>query len=389
MDWLPGARAAVLGRLWGALTREPIVGITDRTLAGGTLSVHFGQRVVSGVQSAAEPFAPPPAGFAVSLDGRRYDDPGALVRALDVGHAARFAAELDDSVANLALARAAQPAPDGGPPVISRPTPHAAYWEQLVVDGHPLHPGCRTRLGMSAAEVRRYAPEHRPVVDLVTAPVPPDRWLTTGAGLPPLLVLHPWQAERLGIHGASTPARPLMSLRTFAPLDDPRHHLKTAIDAQLTSAVRTVSEASVRNGPPVTAFLAGIQDGITILREPAAGIVRDDDGRPDRRRAMVLDGRRPHRARSRSPPWPRRAPPTDGRSPGRSSRPDTPATRSRTSPTSADCSAAPSTSRSTASGSRRTGRTCWSPSTVDARTGCTTATSAGSGSTRARPRSTD
>jgi staphyloferrin A synthase len=287
VDWLPGARAAVLGRLWGALAREPIIGITDRTAAGDTLTVHFGQRVVSGDRHAAAPFAPPPAGFAVSLDGRRYDDPGALVRALDVDHAARFAAELDDSVTNLALARAAQPAPDGGPPAIGRPTPHAAFWEQLVVDGHPLHPGCRTRLGMSAADVRRYAPEHRPVVDLVAVPVPPARWLTTGAGLPPVLTLHPWQAERLGVDGPTRPARPLMSLRTLAPLDDPRHHLKTAIDAQLTSAVRTVSEAAVRNGPAVTAFLAGIQDGVTILREPAAGIVLGDDGRPDSRRAMV------------------------------------------------------------------------------------------------------
>jgi staphyloferrin A synthase len=49
-----------------------------------------------------------------------------------------------------------------------------------------------------------------------------------------------------------------------------------------------VSEAAVRNGPPVTAFLANVQNGITILREPAAGIVLDrDDDRPDRRRAMV------------------------------------------------------------------------------------------------------
>jgi siderophore synthetase component len=141
---------------------------------------------------------------------------------------------------------------------------------------------------MSAADVRRYAPEHRPVVDLVTVPVPPQRWLTTGAGLPPELVLHPWQAARLGIEGRTRRARPLMSLRTLAPLDDPRHHVKTAIDAQLTSAVRTVSEAAVRNGPPVTAFLANVQNGITILREPAAGIVLDrDDDRPDRRRAMV------------------------------------------------------------------------------------------------------
>jgi staphyloferrin A synthase len=101
--------------------------------------------------------------------------------------------------------------------------------------------------------------------------------------------MHPWQAERLGCRPARTrPARPLMSLRTLVPLDDPASHLKTAVGAQLTSAVRTVSGASVRNGPPLTAFLAAVQSDITILREPAAGTVVDRAGAPDRHRAVVI-----------------------------------------------------------------------------------------------------
>jgi hypothetical protein len=290
VDRLPGARAAVLARLWGALAREPLPGLTSRRRTRATLTVHVGRHTITGPADAAVPFAAPPAGLTLTLDGRRYDDPGPVVRALWPDRPG-FAAELDDSVANLAAARAAQPPPDGGPPVISRPVPHAAFWEQLVVDGHPLHPGCRSRLGMTADEVRRYAPEHRPVVDLVEVDVPAERWLSTGVGLPPVLTLHPWQAVRLGIDiGAARrrPARPLMSLRTLVPLDDPGTHLKTAIDAQLTSAVRTVSAAAVRNGPAVTAFLAAVQDDITILRETAAGAGLDEDGEPDRRRAMVV-----------------------------------------------------------------------------------------------------
>jgi siderophore synthetase component len=222
---------------------------------------------------------------------RRLAD--AITREHITGYAAhaRFAAELDNSVANLALARANQPAPDGGPPTLTRPVP--PHWEQLVVDGHPLHPGCRTRTGLTTADVLAYAPEHRTTVDLVQVAVPADRWHTTGAGLPPLLHLHPWQAARvLPEHPELRPvgtraARPLMSLRTLAPLDDPTLHLKTAVDVQMTSAVRTVSPAALANGPTLTAFLTSLNTQLTVLRELAGGAVRAADGQPDRRLAVI------------------------------------------------------------------------------------------------------
>ena len=217
-----------------------------------------------------------------------YADPADLLHAS--GHE-RFAAEVDNSVANLALAHATQPRPDGGPPALTRPaTPN---WEQLVVDGHPLHPGCRTRTGLTTADVLAYAPEHRTTVDLVQVEVPADRWHTTGAGLPPLLHLHPWQAARvLPEHPELRPvgtrrARPLMSLRTLAPLDDPSLHLKTAVDVQMTSAVRTVSPAALANGPTLTALLASLEPALTVLRELAGGAVRTTDGEPDRRLAVI------------------------------------------------------------------------------------------------------
>jgi staphyloferrin A synthase len=258
-----GARAAVMTRLWQALTREPI---TPRELRGGP--------------------------EVVLLDGQRYDDPGALVRALDLGAAGeRLARELDDSVANLTLARAAQPVPDGGPPVLVRYD--LAGLEQCVVDGHPVHPLCRTRLGMSPAEVRAYAPEHRPVVGLRVYAVPPRDWFSTGTGLPPRLLVHPWQAEHvlpaypsLVPTGETVPARPLMSLRTLAV--EPGWHVKTSIDVQMTSAVRIVSPAAVRNGPVVSALLAGLgrRAGLGVMREVAAGAVLVD-GEPCRSLAMV------------------------------------------------------------------------------------------------------
>lgn len=222
----------------------------------------------------------------------RYDDPGALVRALHLGPAGeRLARELDDSVANLALARAAQPVPDGGPPALVRYD--LAGLEQCVVDGHPVHPLCRTRLGMSPDEVRAYAPEHRPTVHLRVYAVPEDRWLSTGTGLPPRLLVHPWQATHvlpacpwLVPTGETVPARPLMSLRTLAV--EPGWHVKTSVDVQMTSAVRIVSPAAVHNGPVVSALLAdlGRRAGLGVMREVAAGAVLVD-GQPCRSLAMV------------------------------------------------------------------------------------------------------
>nr|MDT0657668.1 IucA/IucC family protein [Micromonospora sp. DSM 115978] len=304
---LPAARAAVLARLWGALARESVPGVAGRVERGGRLTLRLadGRRVV-GPAAAAAPFAVAAAGLAVSVRGGStdtdeqrgyagpdgYGDPAELVRVC--GLAGGFADEVANSVANLALARAARPAARTGAGGLVEPP---GGWESLVVDGHPLHPCCRTRSGMSVRQVLAYGPEHRPVVALRLVRVPADRWLSTGAGLAPLLPVHPWQFERLvdghpwlRDSGRTLPARPLMSLRTLCPVGEPGRHVKTAVDVLMTSAVRTVSAAAVRNGPPLSAFVAGLAErsgtGLTVLREPAAGAVLVD-GHPCRSLAVV------------------------------------------------------------------------------------------------------
>jgi siderophore synthetase component len=148
---------------------------------------------------------------------------------------------------------------------------------------------------MSTEEVRGYAPEHRPLVGLHVYRVPADRWLSTGTGLPPRLLVHPWQRDHvLDRYPGLTPtgevvaARPLMSLRTLALVDEPGWHVKTAVDVQMTSAVRIVSPAAVRNGPVVSALLAelGAGLGVSVQREVAAGAVLVD-GQPCRSLAMI------------------------------------------------------------------------------------------------------
>jgi siderophore synthetase component len=176
-----------------------------------------------------------------------------------------------------------------------------AFLEQSIVDGHPIHPGCRTRLGLSAADVLAYAPEHHPVVELVEVDVPPDRWLGTG---PPRLLMHPWQFAFLGLRdtglrdtglrdtdlrdtGRRVAARPLMSLRTLALVDDPAEHVKTALDVQMTSAVRIVSPAAVHNGPLLSAFLSTVRvPGLDYLAEYGGGAVLVN-GEPSRSLAML------------------------------------------------------------------------------------------------------
>ncbi|MEV0562225.1 IucA/IucC family protein [Dactylosporangium sp. NPDC050588] len=262
---LPAARAGVLRRLWGALWRE---GIVDPRQLGSSPPRHL--------------YDAAPA--EVVAGGVAYTHPARLLEALrPAGHADRLARELDNSVANLALALAAPWARGAAHDLVSL--------EQSVVDGHPLHPCCRTRIGMSTADVLAYAPEHHPTVRLRIVEVDPARWHTNGVPRPPLLPVHPWQLDRAlatGLvrdTGRELPAAPLMSLRTLAPHDTPGEHLKTAVEVQMTSAVRTLSAAAVHNGPlasDLVATLAARTTGLRVLRETTAATVLDDHGDPQR-----------------------------------------------------------------------------------------------------------
>ncbi|MEU8975371.1 IucA/IucC family protein [Streptomyces monashensis] len=287
---LPGARATVLGRLWGALVREPLPGVAGHRRAADALVVGLRRGgSLSAAESCARPFAEVPDDFAVSGPEGPIRGPVELLAQLELRTPAaeRLAAELDNSVVNLALARAA----NAGERV---PPKDSADAEQAVVDGHPQHPCCRTRTGMSIADVLAYAPEHHPVVRLTLLRVPADRW--QGAGDWPrrlrdgdtvLLPLHPWQRGHVLAHHPDLavieeviPARPLLSLRTLAPLDVlPGCHIKTALDVQVTNYRRTISPAEVADGPPLSDLVAAVIDkagyggSLRVLRELGGGAV--------------------------------------------------------------------------------------------------------------------
>ncbi|KUN04690.1 iron transporter [Streptomyces yokosukanensis] len=270
---LPGARAAVLTRLWRALAHEPLPWVTGRVHGAHSLALRLADgRTLYG--PPADPYATSAYVTGVRLDRERQVDPAELVAALAVPHAEAFAAELADSVASLALSRAdadhSKEWPAGVPPTEVRWRDWE--WEQRVTDGHPFHPNCRSRPGFSVAEQLAFGPEHRPVVELGTVPVPARECLVSGDwpaelrdGERLLVPVHPWQAAHVLKRACDPwrPARPLLSLRTLA-LPDGRH-VKTALSARLTSSVRDISAYSVQAAEPLTALaeeVAARTDGL-------------------------------------------------------------------------------------------------------------------------------
>ncbi|MDO0910547.1 IucA/IucC family protein [Streptomyces sp. DT2A-34] len=269
---LPGARAAVLTRLWRALTHEPLPWVAgrERGREGLTLRLSDGRRLHG---PHPDPYATAAYVTAVRLDETSYDDPARLPADLSVPHGTSLAAELGHSVASLALSRAGQAA---GQDAHSKEWPLRDWeWEQRVVDGHPFHPNCRSRPGFSVAEQLAYGPEHRPVVPLGLVPVRADECLVTGAwprgmrdGERLLIPVHPWQAEHVlkrprDPYGDGIAAHPLMSLRTLALPDGP--HVKTALSARLTSSVRDISVYSIALSATLSDFaetLAARTDGL-------------------------------------------------------------------------------------------------------------------------------
>ncbi|MFZ0121700.1 MAG: IucA/IucC family protein [Pseudonocardiaceae bacterium] len=214
-----------------------------------------------------------------------------------------------------------------------------ALFEQAVVDGHPLHPCARVRGGMTVEELFAYAPEwadevavqivaitrssiiqssiaqrsfgrrpltallrywHPQVVDAADAHL---RDVRRDPADYELLPVHPWQLCRtlddryadaladgrvIAIPRARILARPLLSLRTLAPVTDRRAaHIKTAVDVRLTTATRVISPATAHNGPMMSELMVeicrrehGFGGRFVSLAELASGSYRPRPGEP-------------------------------------------------------------------------------------------------------------
>lgn len=178
------------------------------------------------------------------------------------------------------------------------------FLEQWIVDGHPVHPGAKLRMGLEVADIIAYSPEFgsvlKPIVlallksesqescmddrsvnNLLAQDYP---WLletasnylrTKGLDIEDyrLIPVHPWQYEHVisgkyqkaieqqhivVIPDSHIEAAVLLSFRTLAPIQkrgDGKHHLKTALAIQTTGTMRTISAPSAHNGAIVSGIL--------------------------------------------------------------------------------------------------------------------------------------
>ena len=260
---LPAAADTVGRRLRAALVRE---GLRDT----GPGRRHGFGRVEYAVSGVADP---------VELLGD-LDAPG-------------FAAELRNAVLNLAIALAR-------PPSAAADDPDGAVigLERLAVAGHNLHPCGRTRLGWDTGDVLAHDLE-TPSTRIGFVAVREDAHLGDEvwpeADAPPgyrVQPVHAWQRDNvlpdrygdllrdgtLRILDDERDAVPTAALRTLL-LPGTGQYLKVSLDIQVTSTRRSISVASARNGPAVSALLhrlvAADPDGhrIMLMAETAGAAV--------------------------------------------------------------------------------------------------------------------
>ncbi|AEV85260.1 RhbF-like rhizobactin siderophore biosynthesis protein [Actinoplanes sp. SE50] len=284
LDNLPRAADTVGRRLRGALARE---GLTDDDAPGATR--HAFHRIEFARSGVA--------------------DPVDLLTGID---APRFAAEIRNAVINLAVALARPgPAPGGDADEA------AIAAERLAVTGHNLHPCGRTRLGWDTCDVLAHDLESGST-DIRFIAVRDDAHLGDDLSThypaiprPPsgfrLQPVHAWQHDLVrhryrdlfdaGVlrpadgHLDAVPTAALRTLLLPPAADGRRHYLKVSLDIQITSTRRSISVASTRNGPAVSALLHRLTTGeptLLLMAETHGAAVPAGTGRD--LSAIVRDG---------------------------------------------------------------------------------------------------
>lgn len=360
---LERARRGILHRLLMAIIRENIMGIGDRTAWKADAPSVLQVQITEGIHLKA------PVSRTHSMG--RFDLQGDVlleqaghrtvlehpVHLLDVVRQAglsqeegavqrfeRFAQEVQNSVVNSALAftgaelRKAALQEAAGANVTStlqwvdlqqQTDPYFSplvFFEQWVVEGHPLHPGAKIKMGLETADVLEHSPEWGAHPELVPIAVRKQEYQLSsldgrtsteilfaeypglaeqvestlqakGRGVEDYEVIpvHPWQYEHTILplfaeeieQGIVVPVpsyrlqtAALLSFRTVAPVQrrgQGKHHIKTAVAVQTTGTFRTISPQSAFNGPLVTSVLQEIQrreqffDGRFVIMEERVG----------------------------------------------------------------------------------------------------------------------
>ncbi|MEC3885641.1 IucA/IucC family protein [Halobacillus sp. HZG1] len=179
------------------------------------------------------------------------------------------------------------------------------FFEQLVVEGHHLHPGAKTKLGLTYEDTFRYSPEFHQTFPIRMAAVKKTLVLSTGTSfeasfpeaseegkkelkdrgyvedLYTILPVHPWQFEHaipdiyqkeikegevVLLSSRPMNAEATSSFRTVAPRKKEAPVLKLAVNSQMTSTVRSISTQTAMNSTVFSKMIQEIKD-----REPLLG----------------------------------------------------------------------------------------------------------------------
>jgi siderophore synthetase component len=197
------------------------------------------------------------------------------------------------------------------------------FFDRLTTEGHNLHPCGRTRLGWGVPDLLAHdlesprtevgfvavrAPAHLgdDVGELLRAGYP---WLPAAPPGYRLQPVHAWQLATVlprryrdllssgvlrPVDGVLSGA-PTTALRTVvleADAHGVRRHLKLSLDIQVTSTRRTISVASTRNGPVLSALLTRLTAGeprVLLLPELAGAAVTSSNG-PSRDLSAIVRG---------------------------------------------------------------------------------------------------
>ncbi|BCB03733.1 IucA/IucC family protein [Bacillus sp. KH172YL63] len=181
-----------------------------------------------------------------------------------------------------------------------------AFFEQLSLEGHHLHPGSKTKTGMSPGDVLRYSPEFHQHFDICFVAVDKEYMENTEIesgiiegtfssimpqyesfmierGIDPrgyqLLPVHEWQYQHalhslyrdeikkgivIPIDALCVQCGATSSFRTVIPANRPDRFIKLAVNSQMTSTVRSISSQTALNSTVFTDMM-----DIILEREPA------------------------------------------------------------------------------------------------------------------------
>lgn len=183
-----------------------------------------------------------------------------------------------------------------------------SFYEQCVIQGHPLHPSAKTKIGFDIDELMTYSPEWRNIVYLEIMAVKKSHCKVTlleGYSFSDLLFkeypdfsekikaelaakgldysnydfipVHPWQRKHsilpkfknqitenkiIPLISVRIPSLSMVSLRSFAPLqsiEHKRHHIKTTINLLTPSDFGLLSSKATEYAPRISKMLLSIQ----------------------------------------------------------------------------------------------------------------------------------